>query len=236
MEKSGLGCSSVSWWSWSFEICELVSSREQESHIPWKVWLFIWKLLKGRNFSLRNCEVQWYMHFKTVLFTENKLTNNPTVNLCKLEDGYLQHLFKSKNLLTTLPKFFPKKRLKGQHSLQGDGAKLENRWLKGGSKLNAYLFGLGLCISVCLCICMCTYFYVLEKLTIHSIWTSSCLGKASSTMDNGVSDICFILEFCFVKIADGVWKGVKFGRSSLLVCNLHDVPPPVSNGDASSWS
>lgn len=72
---------------------------------------------------LRNCEVQWYMYLKTVLFTENKLTNNPTVDLYKLEDGYFQHLFKSKNLLPKLPQFFPKKRLKGQHSSQDDGAK-----------------------------------------------------------------------------------------------------------------
>lgn len=106
--------------------------------------------------------MQWYMYFKTVLFTENKLSSNPTMDLCKLEDGYLQHLFKSKNLLSKLPKFFPKKRLKGQHSLQDDGAKLENRWLKGGSKLDAYLFGLGLCISICLCIYVCVFLCVGE--------------------------------------------------------------------------
>lgn len=50
-------------------------------------------------------------------------TNNPMMDLYKLEDGYFQPLFKSKNLLSKLPNFFPKKRLKGQHSLQGDGAK-----------------------------------------------------------------------------------------------------------------
>lgn len=61
--------------------------------------------------------------FKTVIFTEKKLTNNPTTDLCKLEDSYFQHLFNSKNLLSKFPKFFPKKRLKGQHSSQGDGAK-----------------------------------------------------------------------------------------------------------------
>lgn len=86
------------------------------------------------------------------------------------------------------------------------------------------------CVYLYVYVSMCMYFCVLEKLTIHSIWTSSCLGKTSSTMDNGVSDIWFVLEFCFVKIADDVWKGVKFGRNSLLVRNLHDVPPPVSNG------
>lgn len=42
------------------------------------------------------------------------------MDLCKFEDGYFRHLFKSKNLLL---KFFLKKRLKGQHSLQDDGAK-----------------------------------------------------------------------------------------------------------------
>lgn len=113
------------------------------------------------------------------------------MDICELEDVYFQLLFKSKKLLSKLPKFFPKKRLKGQHSSQDDGAKqlLESRWLKEGGKLDACLFGLGLCISVCLCVCMGIHFCVLEKFTIHSIWISSCLGKTSSTMDNGISDI-----------------------------------------------
>lgn len=107
---------------------------------------------------------------------------------------------------------------------------LKNRWLKWGSKWGAYLLGLGLCISICLCICMYIYFGVLEKLTIYSIGISPCLGKTNSTMDNGISDIWILLEFHFVKIANDVWKGVKFGRNSLLICSLHDMSPPVSNG------
>lgn len=154
------------------------------------------------------------MYLKTVLFTENKLTNNPTVDSYKLEDGYFQHLFKSKNLLPKLPQFFPKKRLKGQHSSQDDGAKqLAGKQVAWGRWQTGCLFvWLG---SVCIylsSVCMCMYFSVLDKLTIHSIWISSCLGKTSSTMDNGISDIWIIFEFCFVEIAH-----VKFGRSSLLI-------------------
>lgn len=78
--------------------------------------------MKGKNFSLRN-EVQWHTYLRTLIFTENKLANNLTMDLCKLEDGYLQHMFKSKNLLLKLPEFFPKKRPKGHHSSQDDGAK-----------------------------------------------------------------------------------------------------------------
>lgn len=110
--------------------------------------------------------------------------------------------------------FSPRRGLKVSiaHKMMVQSNLLENRWLEGGGKLDAYLFGLGLCVSICPCVCMCMYFSVLDKLTIHSIWISSCLGKTSSTMDNGISDIWIIFEFCFVKIAH-----VKFGRSSLLI-------------------
>lgn len=141
---------------------------------------------------------------------------------------------RAKNCYQSFQSFSPRRGLKVSiaHKMMVQSNLLESRWLKGGGKLDAYLFGLGLCISVCLCVCMGIHFCVLEKFTIHSIWISSCLGKTSSTMDNGISDIWILLEFCFVKIANDVWKGVKFGRNSLLVCNLHDVSPPVSNGAA----
>lgn len=97
------------------------------------------------------------------------------------------------------------------------------RWLRSCRRLDAYLFGLGLWISICLYICI--FFYVLEKLVVRIIWTSSCLEKTNSLMGNGISDIWFLLEFCFVIIVDDVWRGGKFSRSSL-VYNLHDVPVP----------
>lgn len=101
--------------------------------------------------------------FKTVLFAESKLKNNPTMDLCKLEDVYFQNLFKSKNLLSKLPKFFPKKRLKGLHSLQDVGTK-QPCWKTGGLREVAN-------VTLSCLIWVCVYLYVYVSVCIYiSMW------------------------------------------------------------------
>lgn len=53
-------------------------------------------------------------------------------------------------MLSKFAKIFTIKGLKGQCSLRDDGAKelQESRWLRGGGRLNACLFVLGLWISL----------------------------------------------------------------------------------------
>lgn len=132
-------------------------------------------------------------------------------------------LFLAKTLLK-LAKYFIIKGFKSQCGLRDDGRKqlLENRCLRERLDL-IYLTRVCGYLYTWVSIYVCVYFCLLEKLAVHSIWTSSCLGKTNSTMGNGVNDIWFLLAFCLVVIAVDIQKVVKFGRNSLRVSDLHDM-------------